>query len=78
MLGGHFDVEEVKRLLADFSNLVIRGDVSNMLEIKDRSKPISRRNFTADEEKWTETWAFQVWVVKSVDEALRSVGINTI
>lgn len=41
-----------------------------LLEVKDGSKPPSKRRLTPDEEKWHAAWAGQVAIVTSSDEAL--------
>lgn len=45
-----------------------------LLEVKDGSKPPSRRALTADEAKWHGAWRGQSSVVNSVDEALKAIG----
>jgi len=47
-----------------------------LLEIKDGSKPPSRRKLTPDEQRWHIAWKGQVTVVSSVDEALAAVGVE--
>lgn len=58
-----------------FGDLVVgfRG-VNYLLEIKDGSKPPSRRKLTPAEAKFHDEWRGQVDVVNSVDEALQVVG----
>ena len=46
-----------------------------LLEVKDGSKPPSRRAMTPDELAWQSSWRGQVCTVTSVDEALKAVGI---
>lgn len=48
-----------------------------LLEIKDGSKPPSKRGLTEDQEKWHLHWEGQVAVVKNVEEAIAAVGIGT-
>lgn len=45
-----------------------------LLEIKDGNKPPSERTLTPDQVTWHQTWQGTVQVVKSVDEALGTVG----
>ena len=45
-----------------------------LMEIKDGSKPYSRRKLTPDEKEWHEKWRGQKAVVKSVDEAVALVN----
>lgn len=45
-----------------------------LIEIKDGRKPPSGRTMTADQIDWHGTWAGQVSVANSLDEALRVVG----
>lgn len=44
------------------------------LEIKDGAKAKSARRLTPDEEVWHRTWAGDVYVVESVEDALRVIG----
>jgi hypothetical protein len=46
-----------------------------LLELKDSSKPPSKRRLTDDEQAWHEQWKGQVNVVCSPKEALEIVGI---
>ena len=45
-----------------------------LLELKDGSKPPSRRRLTEDEAAWHRAWGGQVGVAASVDEALALIG----
>ena len=45
-----------------------------LVEIKDGSKPPSKRKLTPDQEKFHREWRGPVVVVESVDEALRLFG----
>lgn len=45
-----------------------------LLEIKDGSKPPSRRKLTPDQEEFHQWWPGEIHVVKSVEEALAAVG----
>ena len=47
--------------------------INYLLEVKDGTKPPSRRRLTPDEAKWHQEWAGQVAVVNSVEEAIRLV-----
>ena len=47
--------------------------VNYLLEIKDGSKPPSKRRLTKDEAEWIGRWRGQVQVVKSVIEAVEVV-----
>lgn len=53
--------------------LVGRGFVNYLFEIKDGSKPPSRRRLTADEERFQDTWAGQYAVVNSAEDAVAYV-----
>lgn len=44
--------------------------VNVLIEVKDGSKPPSARTLTPDQVKWHGSWAGQVHVAASVDEAL--------
>ena len=60
---------------AGFPDIVVgyRG-VNYLMEIKDGEKPPSRRQLTADEERFHQTWRGGVVVVNNVEEALAIVG----
>ncbi len=51
------------------------GHRNLMLEIKDGSKPPSRRQLTADERRFKDNWKGHYAVVETVDEALRAAGV---
>ena len=53
--------------------LVGHAQKSYMLEVKDGSKPLSKRVLTDRERKFHATWAGQVAIVESVEEALAVV-----
>jgi hypothetical protein len=60
---------------AGFPDIVVGyRDVNYLFEIKDGSKPPSRRRLTDDEQRWHNLWRGNVSVVNSVDEALREIG----
>lgn len=44
-----------------------------LMEVKDGSKPPSKRKLTPDEQTWHAAWRGQVCVVESVDDALAAV-----
>lgn len=46
-----------------------------LFEIKDGSKPPSRRSLTDDEQTWHLRWEGQVDTVEHVDDALRLLGL---
>lgn len=48
-----------------------------LLEVKDGTKPPSRRALTADEKIWHSSWkGMPVAIVESVDDALRAIGVS--
>lgn len=47
-----------------------------LMEIKDGMKSESRRKLTDDEQAWHLTWAGQIAIVYSVEDALRIIGIK--
>jgi hypothetical protein len=59
-----------------FPDLAIgfRG-VTYLAEVKDGSKPKSRRRLTPDEAEWHSTWRGQVAIVETVDDALKLIGV---
>lgn len=48
--------------------------VNYLIEIKDGSKPPSRRKLTPDEQRFHDLWRGTVIVVNDIDEALKAVG----
>jgi len=44
--------------------------VNALFEIKDGSKPPSKRKLTPDEKAWHDAWRGSVYIVESVDQAL--------
>lgn len=57
--------------------LVGRQGVNTLLEVKDGSKPPSRRRLTPDEQIWQHKWGGQVVTVETVEQALKAVGVKT-
>jgi hypothetical protein len=45
-----------------------------LIEIKDGSKPPSKRKLTSDEREWHDTWRGTVYVANNSDEALEIIG----
>lgn len=54
--------------------LVARGDRLWLMEVKDGSLPPSRRRLTEDEANWHAMWRSKVYIVESVEDALKAVG----
>lgn len=54
-----------------FPDLVVgfRG-VNLLLEVKDGDKPPSKRQLTADEQRWHEEWRGNAVIVESVDDVV--------
>lgn len=46
-----------------------------LMEIKDGTAKPSRRRLTKDEQRWHQTWAGQIVVVESEEEALKAIGL---
>jgi len=58
--------------------LVSRTGCGNyLMEVKDFTKPPSKRRLTPDEAKWHSNWRSHVYVVETVEQALRAVGVVT-
>jgi len=55
--------------------LVSIGGKNYLLEIKDGDKPPSARRLTPDQVEWHRKWRGQVDIVRTVDEALKAVGL---
>lgn len=49
--------------------------INFLVEIKDGLKPLSRQKLTPDETAFHQTWGGDVYVVKSVDDALKMLGV---
>lgn len=58
-----------------FPDIVVgyRG-INYLMEIKDGSKPPSKRRLTSDEQEFHDLWRGSVIVVQNVDEALKAIG----
>lgn len=54
--------------------LVCFRRVLYLLEVKDGSRPPSRRKLTDDQVEWHRLWPGPIHVVKNVTEALESIG----
>lgn len=58
-----------------FPDLVVgRNGINHLMELKDGTKPPSKRELTPDERKFHIEWRGTVHVVYSVEDALRVVG----
>lgn len=55
--------------------LVGYRSVNHLFEIKDGSKMPSKQVLTPDEQRWHQGWRGRVEVIRSVDDALRAVGV---
>jgi hypothetical protein len=53
--------------------VAFRGDTF-VFEVKDGAKPPSQRRLTPDEAQWHTGWQAPVYVVESVEDALRVIG----
>ena len=51
--------------------------VNLLIEIKDGSKPPSKRKLTPDEQEWHDNWRGQVAIVESVEDAVRLLNSVT-
>lgn len=51
-------------------------DINYLIEIKDGSKPPSRRQLTRPEQVFHDSWWGRIDIVNSVDEALYVIGVN--
>lgn len=47
-----------------------------LVEIKDGEKPPSARRLTADQERWHGSWAGQVMVAESIEDAVAQVALE--
>jgi len=52
-----------------------RAGVTYMLEIKDGSKPPSKRKLTEAEQEWHNNWRGHAAIVRNEIEALKAVGL---
>lgn len=55
--------------------LVGRAGVNWLIEVKDGTKPPSKRTLTQEQRIFFAEWGGQAYVVKSVDEALKVLGL---
>lgn len=67
---GNFKKKEVLEALSDVKGLRILEGVNLMVEIKDDSKPPSKRKLTPDEVEWHEKWQGQIAIVENVRAAI--------
>ncbi len=51
--------------------------VNHLLEVKDGSLPPSARKLTEAQQQWHPSWRGNVVVVKSVDEAMKAIGVDS-
>ena len=51
--------------------------VNYLLEIKDGSKPPSKRKLTPDEREFIDNWRGKVSVVNSINDAIKAVAVKT-
>lgn len=47
-----------------------------LIEIKDGSKPSSKRKLTPDEQKFFDTWRGIVFIANDINEALEIIGVT--
>ena len=68
-------VEDTSKSGKGFPDLVVafRGTVY-LIEVKDGSKPPSKRKLTDDQVLWHEKWNGYAAIVKNIDEALNVIG----
>lgn len=55
--------------------LVSVGGKNYLLEVKNPSKPKADQKLTPAQVKWHKAWRGQVDIVKTIDEALKAVGL---
>lgn len=67
-------VQRLQRVKGGCPDLLVgyRG-VNHVLEVKDGSKPPSRRKLTPQEKRWQDAWRGTVRIVYSVDDAIEVV-----
>lgn len=54
--------------------LVGKGGANYLLEVKNSDMPPSKRRLTEAEAIWHQTWRGSVWIVESLDDALKAIG----
>lgn len=60
-----------------FGDIVVGHRGRNFLfEIKDGSKPPSKRKLTPDEQEFHDTWRGTILIINSLDEALEILGVT--
>lgn len=55
--------------------LVGRRGVNFLLEVKDGDAPMGQQRLTEHQADWHARWSGDVRIVRSVDEALRAIGV---
>jgi hypothetical protein len=71
-------VRSLAQIGDDFPDVIVGfRNLNFLLEIKDGSKPPSRRKLRPGQRVFHATWQGQIAVVTSVDEALETVGLKT-
>jgi hypothetical protein len=69
-------VESTATIGGGFADIVVGFRNKNyLIEIKDGSKPPSRQKLTPDETEFHAKWQGQIDVARSVDEALKIIGV---
>ena len=53
--------------------LVCKGKVNVLLEVKDGSKPPSKRVLTPEQVKWHRQWTGRIYVVEYVEDAIQAL-----
>lgn len=74
-LVGRFNPQVVRWLLKREEDIAIYDGANLLMEVKDGAKSPSAQILTPDEQKWHQEWQGQLMVVRTIDEALRAVGV---
>lgn len=66
-----FSVLDIFRLKKCADIVVCKWNITDLVEVKDGSKPPSQRKLSKDEQEFHNSWHGKVWVIESVDDVLK-------
>ena len=60
-----------------FPDIIIsRNNLNTLVEIKDGSKPLSKRKLTDDEKEFHEKWQGEIIIIESVEDVVKFVNLK--
>lgn len=51
--------------------VVCKWGITDIVEVKDGSKPLSKRKLTKEEQDFHNAWNGRIWIVESIDDVLK-------